>query len=560
MRTAKIGAKMKYSVRVKTSESMSFELRDRDLLGRIGRLKTKAGIFETPALLPVVNPVSQPIPPRRMMEEFRCRVLITNAYLIKKHFGDVPELEVHRLLDYDGVVATDSGGYQILVYGGVEATPKEIIEFQRRIGSDIAIILDVPTGWDVPRSRAEWTVEETLRRAEAAIPLIEGDDALWVGPVQGGGYLDLLERSAKAIGSMPFQVYALGSPTQVMERYLFTVLVDMIMAAKLHLPPDRPLHLFGAGHPMMFSLAVALGCDMFDSAAYALYARKGRYLTPSGTMRLRNLSYLPCSCPVCRRYEAAELRGMLKGERVRALTEHNLYVSMAEMDAVKQAISEGTLWELLESRSRGHPALASALKHLKLYRDALERGSPSYKGRGVFIFGSSSLARPEITRHIRRLETNYRPPEDAKKLLLVSGPDVKPFSKAPQYRRLREAVEDAVGSEASSIHVCFYTAPFGVVPTELSETYPLSQFEAADPLDRETLEFTAEQVGGYVEAGNYSEVILHRGVSDLDGLVEDRCRQACQKLGRPLTAVSDPQPWGEEALRRLGALLKGSQS
>jgi len=255
---------------------MSFELRSRDLLGRIGRLKTKGGVVETPALLPVVNPLSQPMPPRRMMEEFRCRVLITNAYIIKKHFGDDPELEVHRLLDYDGVVATDSGAYQILVYGGVETTPDEIIAYQKRINSDIAVILDVPTGWDVSRSRAEWTVEETLRRAEAALPLIEDDDILWVGPVQGGGYLDLVERSARIVGAMPFPIYALGSPTQVMERYLFTVLVDMIMAAKRNLPPDRPLHLFGAGHPMMFSLAVALGCDMFDSAAYAIYARKDR--------------------------------------------------------------------------------------------------------------------------------------------------------------------------------------------------------------------------------------------------------------------------------------------
>lgn len=537
---------------------MSFELRDRDLLGRIGRLRTKAGVVETPVFLPVVNPLSQPIPPRRMREEFRCRALITNAYLIKKHFGDLPDLKVHGLLDYDGIVATDSGGYQILVYGGVEATPEEIIAFQRRIGSDIAIILDVPTGWDVPRSRAEWTVEETLRRAEAALPLIEGDDVLWVGPVQGGGYLDLVERSARTIGSMPFQVYALGSPTQVMERYLFTVLVDMIMAAKLHLPPDRPLHLFGAGHPMMFSLAVALGCDMFDSAAYALYARKDRYLTPRGTMRLPNLGYLPCSCPICRRHDADDLRGMLKGERVKALTEHNLYVSMAEMDAVKQAIREGSLWELLEARSRAHPALASALKHLTRYRDALERGSSSYKGRGVFIFDSASLARPRITRHIRRLEANYRPPEGAGRLLLVSAPEVKPFSRAPQYRRLWRALEGALGCAASGVHVCFYVAPFGVVPSELSETYPLSQFEATEPLDNETIQFAAEQVGRYVEAANYSDVILHRGVSSLDGLVEDRCRESCQKRGRPLKVVSDPQPWGDEALNRLVALLKRS--
>jgi len=529
-------------------------------MGRVGRLRTRSGAVETPAFLPVVSPISQAIPPRRMMDEFRCGVIITNAYLIMRHLGDEANLEVHRLLDYGGVVATDSGGYQILVHGGVEAGPDEIIAFQRGIGSDIAVILDVPTGWGVSRGRAEWTVEETLRRARAALPLIEGDDVLWVGPVQGGGYIDLVERSARAIGSMPFQVHALGSPTQVMESYRFAVLVDMIMAAKLSLPPDRPLHLFGAGHPIMFSLAVALGCDMFDSAAYALYARRGRYLTVRGTMRLENLSHLPCSCPVCRGHEADELREMLRSERVRALTEHNLHVCMAEMDAVKQAISEGTLWELLEVRSRAHPALASALKRLSKYRDALERRSPHSKGRGVFIFDSSGLARPEVTRHIRRMEMNYRPPDGADALLLASAPEVKPFGRAPQCRRLRKVVEEAMGGAASGVHVCFYTAPFGVVPVELSETYPLSQFEAVEPLDRESLEFAAEQVRMYVEAKGYSHVFLHRGQNDLDGLVEVGCREASRDAEMRLTVVEDPQPWSDGALERLKAQLKVAEA
>ena len=237
---------------------MAFELRDRDLMGRIGRLRTKGGIVETPAFMPVINPLTQVIPPKRMRKEFHTDIVITNSYITKKYFSDVPNLDIHRLLDYDGVVMTDSGAYQILVYGGVEVTQAEIIEYQRKIRSDIAVILDIPTGWDVPREEVEYTVEETLRRAETALPLIKDSDALWVGPVQGGRYLDLVAKSAHKIGAMPYQIHALGSPTEVMERYMFPVLIDMIVAAKRKLPPDRPLHLFGAGHPMMFSLAVAL--------------------------------------------------------------------------------------------------------------------------------------------------------------------------------------------------------------------------------------------------------------------------------------------------------------
>jgi len=218
---------------------MSFELRDRDLLGRIGRLRTKSGEVETPAFMPVINPLLQTLAPRRMREEFGCDIVITNSYIIRKQFGDVPDFNVHELLDYDGVVMTDSGAYQILVYGGVEVTQTEIIEFQKRIGSDIAVILDIPTGWDVPRSDVEYTVEETLRREAAALPLIEDSDALWVGPVQGGRHLDLVARSARLVGEMPYDVHALGSPTEVMERYMYPVLVDMTMTAKLNLPPER---------------------------------------------------------------------------------------------------------------------------------------------------------------------------------------------------------------------------------------------------------------------------------------------------------------------------------
>ena len=150
------------------------------------------------------------------------------------------------------------------------------------IDTDIATILDIPTGWDVTKGYARYTVKETLKRAKALKKMVTRNDLLWVGPVQGGQYLDLVAKSAKEMGKLPFQVHALGSPTPVMEQYKFDVLVDMIITAKMNLPPDRPLHLFGAGHPFMFSLAVALGCDLFDSAAYALFARQDRYLTESG--------------------------------------------------------------------------------------------------------------------------------------------------------------------------------------------------------------------------------------------------------------------------------------
>jgi 7-cyano-7-deazaguanine tRNA-ribosyltransferase len=505
---------------------MSFELRDRDLLGRIGRLRTRSGEVETPAFMPVINPLLQTMPPRRMRKEFGCDIVITNSYIIRRQFGDVPDLEVHGLLDYDGVVMTDSGAYQILVYGGVEATQTEIIEFQKRIGSDIAVILDIPTGWDVPRCDVEYTVEETLRRAEAALPLIEDSEALWVGPVQGGRHLDLVASSAKLIGEMPYDVHALGSPTEVMERYMYPVLVDMTMTAKLNLPNERPLHLFGAGHPMIFAMCVAMGCDLFDSAAYALYAKDGRYLTVRGTVQLQDLQYLPCSCPVCRSHTADDLKAMPRGERQRLLAEHNLYATMTEIDVVKQAIVEGRLWDLVETRAKGHPQMTSALKRLSAYREHLERGSHGFKGHGVFYYDYHSLAKPEVTRHGRRLIANYGKPEGKPTLLLIPSPPERPFNTYPGYLRLREGLQPRL----EEIHVCFVAAPYGVVPESLAETYPLSQYEIAEPLDHETWEFTVEETVEYVEATDHEKVVFVRGSDPFDQRLEEALRKSVPSL------------------------------
>ena len=166
---------------------MSFEVKDKDLLARIGKLKTKSGTVETPLLFPVINPNIQLVSPRRLQNHFGFEAVITNSYILKKRFQNKPVKQgLHKFLDFDGVVMTDSGAYQILVYGGVEISQAEIVEYQERIDSDIATILDIPTGWKVTKNHARKTVDETLRRAKDFFKTKTRDDVLWVGPVQGG--------------------------------------------------------------------------------------------------------------------------------------------------------------------------------------------------------------------------------------------------------------------------------------------------------------------------------------------------------------------------------------
>lgn len=535
---------------------MAFEVKEKDLLARIGKLKTKSGTVETPLLYPVVNPAIQLIPPRRVMEEFGFEALITNAYILRQRFQEQPIREgVHRFLNFKGTIMTDSGAYQTLVYGDVQTTPEEIIQYQEQIDTDIATILDIPTGWAVTEKQAVETVNETLKRAKGLFRHKTRDEVLWVGPVQGGRYLDLVVRSAKETSKLPFQIHALGSPTEVMERYRFDVLVDMIMAAKTNLPIDRPLHLFGAGHPFMFALAVSLGCDLFDSAAYALYARDGRYMTESGTYRLNELSYFPCTCPKCAKASPKRVLEMPQKEIETFLAEHNLYVCAAEMRHVKQAIRDGRLWELLESRAHSHPALFQAIKKLAGYQEHIEKYDPVSKNSGLFFYDSTSLMRPEILHYRKGLSERYNPPRSARVLLLVAQTRTKPFHNSREYKSIARTLLRQFGPAANKVHMCFCAAPFGVIPVELDEIYPLSQHETVLPPDKETTEYVANQVSDFISRSNYKGVVLLDS-EEWQTKVQDEAKLACRKKGVAFKHLSFDGKPAKTMLIRLTKILQ----
>ncbi len=537
---------------------MSFEIKEKDLLGRIGKLKTKSATIETPLLFPVINPSNQPIPCKKLKETFGCQALITNSYINKKRYGEkIIEMGgLHKFLDYDGAIMTDSGAYQILVYGEVEVSQKEIVAYQEGIGSDIATILDIPTGWKVTKEQAELTVAETLRRAKAFFKEKTRDDILWVGPVQGGRHLDLVASSAVEMGKLPFPIHALGSPTEVMENYRYDVLADMILTAKKGIPMQRPLHLFGAGHPSMFALAVSLGCDLFDSAAYALYARENRYMTENGTWRLNELDYFPCSCPRCVTETPRTLEQKSPKEREVFLAEHNLYVCLAELRRIKQAIRDGRLWEHTEMRLHAHPALLSALKRVRGHEDFLEQYSPTAKGSGFFYFDSVGLARPEITHYRKNLTERFTPPANAKVLFLAPQTRNKPFHKAPEFKKIRHLFRKLGEDLYTQIHVCVYAAPFGVVPLELDEVYPLSQHEAALPLDLETINYVANQTADYIKRNGYQNVVLLNDPKLWKETVKAACRVACEEKGIGFDSADANVESTREFLSRLERILR----
>ena len=179
-----------------------------------------------------------------MWERYGFEALITNSYVIWKHDklkSKALEDGVHALLDYPGVIMTDSGTFQNYVYGDVEVGIEEIVTFQRDIGVDIATMLDVFGTPDMTKEEVEEAVRETIARAGVSIDAAEG--TLLNGPIQGGVHADLRAKSAVGMAEHGFGVHPIGGIVPLMERQRYRELVEIILACREHILWNRPVHM-----------------------------------------------------------------------------------------------------------------------------------------------------------------------------------------------------------------------------------------------------------------------------------------------------------------------------
>ena len=428
-----------------------FEIEAYDARGRVGELHIPRAdaTVTTPALMPVVNPNRETIAPERL-PEFGTQLLITNAYIIKTTDGlaaRAREQGLHDLLGFDGPIVTDSGSFQLAEYGDIDVTTPEIVRFQHEIGSDVATPVDIPTPPDADRETAAADLADT-EQAIADATDVETGEMLVNAPVQGSTHPELRERSGRIAAQSSADVFPIGAAVPLLNDYRYDDLIEQVIAAKRGLAEDCPVHLFGAGHPMTFALAAAVGCDLFDSAAYALYARDDRYCTVAGTRDLAAVSAFPCSCPVCVEHSPETLADEPDDRRERLLAEHNLHVSFAELRRVRDAIRRGRLLELVERRARGHPGLLDGYRALVEAAGWLEQTEPA-TGDSFFYLSSESAERPAVVRHHERLARL-----DAPAQLLCS--------------------EHGEPSTHEYDAVWRVVPPFGPFPRTLSETYPLT--------------------------------------------------------------------------------------
>ena len=461
-----------------------FEISKTDLAGRIGTMYTNHGKIETPAFVPVIHPVKQTIPSKKI-KEIGFDVVITNAYITKNNYGDeAVKKGIHNIIDFDKSIMTDSGGYQVLEYGDLEVLPPDMANFETGILTDFAIPLDKPTGYGLPIKKAEAYVKHTLTVCKQTLDDSKDNGQIWIGPIQGGEHFDLVAKSTKALIDMGFQMLALGSPVEFMESYEYRLLAQMIVSAKKQMPESVPLHLFGAGHPLTIPFAIALGCDSFDSASYMLYAKQLRYITDDGTRYLSDIEKFPCNCEICTKYTPDELRQLENVLKINELAIHNLYAIKLEVDKVKQAIYEGRLWEYVIKKARAHPKLFEMIEVMTENSEFLGLGTPKFKERAIFLFSKEDQYRPEV-QSFHKIVRKFK--SKKKKLLITKESSTKPGYLSQQYVSLKKKVK-----EFDTFQICQYNPQLGLIPIEISDIFPAAHHETSR-INYDPKEFTEFQ-------------------------------------------------------------------
>jgi len=356
-----------------------FKLLKKSGNARRGILKTAHGEIQTPFFMTIgtAGAIKGLIPDE--VRELGGEVILANTYHLHLRPGEEIVAKaggLHKFMNWDGPILTDSGGYQVfslskirkLKADGVEfqshidgkkifLTPEKCIEIQQRLGSDIMMCLDECAPYPAERKYVEKSLElttEWAHRCQIRNIATRAREAkfeirnLLFGIVQGGTYPDLREKSAKQLVQIGFDGYAIGGlsvgePAKLM--------YEMLDATIPHLPTDKPRYLMGVGTPENILEAVSRGIDMFDCVLPTRNARHGHLFTSAGVVRIKNEKYTEdfapldpeCGCYTCKNYTKAYLRHLFTSNEILSLrlnTLHNVAFYQDLMKKVREAIED----------------------------------------------------------------------------------------------------------------------------------------------------------------------------------------------------------------------------
>ncbi|HEY2799826.1 MAG TPA: tRNA guanosine(34) transglycosylase Tgt [Chthoniobacterales bacterium] len=343
---------------------------------RRGRVTTGHGVIETPAFMPVgTQGTVKGVSPREL-HELEAQIILGNTYhlfvrpgmKVMRHFGGL-----HKFINWDGPILTDSGGYQIFSLAKIRKiteegahfqnhldgtptfiSPEIAMEIQGAFGSDIAMVLDECPPYPCEHDYAARSLELTARWAARCKQSFNSQpsalNSFLFGIVQGGTFEDLRRASAEATVAIGFDGYAIGG-VSVGEPE--PEMIRAVEWSEAFLPNDKPRYAMGLGTPPQLLELIARGVDLFDCVLPTRLARNGTAFTADGTLNLKNAEFTlqngaieeGCACPACREFSRGYIRHLVKAEEIlglRLITLHNLHFYLSLTSRARREIETGT--------------------------------------------------------------------------------------------------------------------------------------------------------------------------------------------------------------------------
>ncbi|MGN1378851.1 MAG: tRNA guanosine(34) transglycosylase Tgt [Bacilli bacterium] len=346
---------------------------DPNTSARIGQISFNGKTYETPMFMPVgTNATVKTLSPEEI-KEMGCGIILANTYHLWLRPGeDVINKAggLHKFMNYDGPILTDSGGFQVfslakpkdITEEGVYfknhlngdklfLTPEKSIEIQNKLGSDIVMSFDECIGYPATYEYCKNSVERTLRWAKRGKDVFNNPNQILFGIVQGGEYPDLRKHCVEKLIEMDFDGYSIGGTSVGEDKQ---TMYKMVKMSTDYLPKDKIRYLMGVGDPIDLIENVLRGIDIFDCVSPTRLARHGHAYTKNGKINLKNSKYKEdftpieetCNCYACKNYTKSYIRHLITNNETfgaRLLSIHNIYFLEHLMEEIRDNIKNGTL-------------------------------------------------------------------------------------------------------------------------------------------------------------------------------------------------------------------------
>ena len=361
------------------TQNFSFSLHNTDKNARLGTVHTPRGDIQTPAFMPVGTAATVKAIMPEDVRKSGADILLGNTYhlMLRPTAERIHKLGgLHKFMNWDRPILTDSGGFQVMSLAGLRKmteegvtfsshidgkkhllSPERSMEIQKLLGSDIVMIFDECTPYPATHDVAKKSMELSLRWAQRSKDAFGSRPGYALfGIVQGSTYEDLREISSKELIKIGFDGYAVGG-LAVGEGQ--EVMFDVLDKTVHHLPKEKPRYLMGVGKPHDIVGAVLRGIDMFDCVLPTRSGRNGQVFTRKGPINIKNAIHADdlspieedCECPACTNYSRAYLHHVYKSKEIISsmlLSQHNLYFYGRLMRELREAIAQGRVHEYAE--------------------------------------------------------------------------------------------------------------------------------------------------------------------------------------------------------------------